>query len=72
MRNWQRRSLTALGILMIAPIPMVLVVALRRGLTWYEGAALFYGTLATAEIAYLGVLLAARRRHARDPVAVLS
>lgn len=72
MREWQCRSVTVLGLLVTAPIPLVLVVALRGDFAWYEGAALFYAMVAAAQIAYLGLLLVVRRRDRRQVVSVLS
>ncbi|NEU12363.1 hypothetical protein G3T14_09470 [Methylobacterium sp. BTF04] len=67
-----RRSITVLGVLVIAVLPTVLIIAVRHSLSWYAGVALFYGILAVAEIGYLCILVAIMRRDGERSLAAVS
>ncbi|GEP04955.1 hypothetical protein [Methylobacterium oxalidis] len=54
------RPLAALALLALVAAIVAAVTTLRHGLPWYAGLALFYGSVAGAEIAYLTACLLRR------------
>jgi hypothetical protein len=51
-------AIMVLGLLIAALIPASVVATLQSQLAWYHGLGLFYGVLGSAEVGYLGLLLA--------------
>lgn len=71
-RSFSRGSFTVAGLLLTAVTPIVLVILFRDTLRWYTGAALFYGVIALAQIAYLALLIVAARRRRHETEALSS